>query len=43
MRNSLGPEEGGSGVPLDRKKYEEAAEYWDQRAAVLTGSKPSGE
>lgn len=43
MRNSLGTEEGGSGVPLDRQKYEESAAYWDQRAAILSGSTPGGE
>ena len=43
MRNSLGPDEGGSGVPLDRQKYEESAAFWDQRAAILSGSTPTGE
>ena len=43
MRNSLGPDEGGSGVPLDRQKYEESAAYWSERAAILSGSKSSGE
>ena len=43
MRNSLGPDEGGSGVPLDRQKYEKSAAYWSERAAILSGSKPSGE
>lgn len=35
LRNALGREEGGSGVPLDRLKYEEAVAYWDTHAAVL--------
>ena len=29
MRNSLGKNEGGSGVPIDRKKYMEGVEFWD--------------
>jgi hypothetical protein len=28
MRNALGKEEGGSGVPLDREKYQESVEFW---------------
>eukprot|EP00574_Skeletonema_japonicum_P014021 CAMPEP_0201721902 /NCGR_PEP_ID=MMETSP0593-20130828/6432_1 /ASSEMBLY_ACC=CAM_ASM_000672 /TAXON_ID=267983 /ORGANISM="Skeletonema japonicum, Strain CCMP2506" /LENGTH=251 /DNA_ID=CAMNT_0048212779 /DNA_START=45 /DNA_END=797 /DNA_ORIENTATION=+ len=28
MRNALGREHGGSGVPIDREKYMEAFEYW---------------
>lgn len=35
MRNSLGKEEGGSGVPIDRKKYEEAVAYWDAHGAIV--------
>jgi hypothetical protein len=34
MRNALGKEEGGSGVPLDREKYLEAVAYWDKHANV---------
>jgi len=34
MRNALGKEEGGSGVPIDREKYEEATRYWDTHAAI---------
>ena len=34
MRNALGKEEGGSGVPLDREKYEAACEYWETHAAL---------
>ncbi len=30
MRNALGKEEGGSGVPLDKKKYMESVQYWDK-------------
>ncbi len=43
MRNALGKAEGGSGVPLDREKYEEAAAYWDTHAPIVAGDKPSGE
>lgn len=28
LRNALGPQEGGSGVPLDRVKYQESVEFW---------------
>eukprot|EP00331_Platyophrya_macrostoma_P002429 CAMPEP_0176417718 /NCGR_PEP_ID=MMETSP0127-20121128/7044_1 /TAXON_ID=938130 /ORGANISM="Platyophrya macrostoma, Strain WH" /LENGTH=122 /DNA_ID=CAMNT_0017797909 /DNA_START=235 /DNA_END=600 /DNA_ORIENTATION=- len=28
MRNALGKDQGGSGVALDREKYNEAVEYW---------------
>lgn len=46
MRNALGREHGGSGVSLDRQKYEESVAYWDQRApiiAVRDGEKPNGD
>lgn len=32
MRNALGVEEGGSGVPLDRKAYLRSVAYWDAHA-----------
>lgn len=35
MRNALGKEEGGSGVPLDRKQYLEAVNYWKDHAVVM--------
>ncbi|KAL7504969.1 hypothetical protein ACHAXN_002503 [Cyclotella atomus] len=35
MRNALGKEEGGSGVPIDREKYVEAYEYWRDHATVV--------
>jgi len=35
LRNALGKEEGGSGVPLDRAKYLESVEYWKEHAVVL--------
>ena len=32
MRNSLGVDEGGSGVPLDRDAYRRAVEFWSRNA-----------
>ncbi len=32
MRNALGVEEGGSGVPLDRDAYARAVEFWQNNA-----------
>ena len=32
MRNALGVEEGGSGVPMDREAYRRAVEFWDNNA-----------
>jgi hypothetical protein len=32
MRNALGLEEGGSGVPLDRESYLGSVAYWDANA-----------
>lgn len=43
MRNALGKEEGGSGVSLDREKYEASAAYWEKHAAIVAGDSPSGE
>lgn len=34
MRNALGKEEGGSGVPLDRAEYDKAVKYWESQAFV---------
>ena len=34
MRNALGKEEGGSGVPLDREKYLKSVEFWRKHALV---------
>ncbi len=34
MRNALGVEEGGSGVPLDREAYARSVEFWNTHAAV---------
>lgn len=35
MRNALGKEEGGSGIPLDRDSYMEAYKYWNNHAVVM--------
>jgi hypothetical protein len=35
MRNSLGREEGGSGVPMDRAAYKAAVEFWESHASIL--------
>jgi len=35
MRNALGKDQGGSGVPLDREKYMEAYKYWNDHAVVV--------
>lgn len=32
MRNALGVEEGGSGVPIDREAYRRAVEFWEGNA-----------
>ena len=34
MRNALGKDEGGSGVPLNREKYLESVKYWESHAIV---------
>lgn len=43
MRNALGREEGGSGVPLDRAAYEASCAYWQTHAAIVAGEEPRGE
>lgn len=35
MRNALGREHGGSGVPLDREAYTAAVAYWADHAVVM--------
>lgn len=42
MRNALGVDEGGSGVPIDRAAYLAAAEFWDNHATWRTPSPCSG-
>jgi hypothetical protein len=34
MRNALGREEGGSGVPINREEYMKAVNYWKDHATV---------
>lgn len=34
MRNALGKEHGGSGVPIDREKYNKSVEYWGKHALI---------
>ena len=34
MRNALGRSEGGSGVPLDRLKYQESVDFWIKHCAI---------
>ncbi len=38
LRNALGPDEGGSGVPLDRESYARSVEFWSKHA----GWRPAG-
>lgn len=35
MRNALGKDEGGSGVPLDKDNYMKSVNYWRHRVPVL--------
>jgi len=34
MRNALGPEQGGSGEPLNLDKYRESVEFWNLQAMI---------
>lgn len=34
LRNALGRDQGGSGVPLEREKYEESVAYWETHAVI---------
>ena len=34
MRNALGKEEGGSGVPLDKSKYADSVGFWKEHVAI---------
>ncbi|GAX79916.1 hypothetical protein CEUSTIGMA_g7356.t1 [Chlamydomonas eustigma] len=43
LRNSLGKQEGGSGVSLDREAYEKSVQYWEEHATIVDGAKPNGE
>ena len=35
MRNALGTQEGGSGVPLNRDRYLESVAFWQTHAPVV--------
>ena len=34
MRNALGKEEGGSGVPIDREVYKASVNFWSKHAII---------
>ena len=34
MRNALGKDQGGSGVDLDRAKYQECVDFWSKHAII---------
>lgn len=34
MRNALGKDQGGSGIPLDREEYMKSVKYWDTNVVV---------
>jgi hypothetical protein len=34
MRNALGKEEGGSGVPLSKEKYNESVAFWETHVTL---------
>jgi len=34
MRNALGKEHGGSGIPLDKEKYLESVKYWEKNVII---------
>ena len=34
MRNTLGKEYGGSGVPLDEEYYKKCVEFWEHHATL---------
>ena len=34
MRNALGKEEGGSGVSMERAKYDESVKFWEKYASI---------
>jgi hypothetical protein len=43
MRNALGREEGGSGVPIDREKYDASVKYHSSHAPLVATESPNGE
>jgi len=34
MRNALGKDQGGSGVPLDSEKYKDSVAFWKENCAI---------
>ncbi len=34
MRNALGKDQGGSGVPLDAAKYRDSVNFWKNHVAI---------
>ena len=34
MRNALGKEEGGSGIPIDRDAYMKSVEFWSTNVNI---------
>ena len=34
MRNSLGKEEGGSGVSMNREEYKKSVDFWEKNAII---------
>ncbi len=34
MRNALGKDQGGSGVPLDANKYRDSVAFWSKHVAI---------
>ena len=43
MRNALGKAEGGSGVPLEKEKYDASVAFWSKHAPLLKTETPSGD
>ena len=43
MRNALGREEGGSGVPIDREAYAKSVVYWRAHAPIVAGETANGD
>lgn len=39
LRNALGKSEGGSGVPLEREKYQQSVDYWSKHVIVKRDDK----
>lgn len=35
LRNALGVEEGGSGIPLEKEKYMQSVKYWKDHASIV--------